>query len=133
MQTHTNIFLPFSTTLSCMIYILIQTLTHTNFLSSLLHSFLWCINTSTHPSQHTHTHSLAEGGREEILLKKTNNWYAQFTFFFLAIAVASGPYIYIYKNLRPYFKFTLPPLEIHPVEQDLWDQARQVCVFSECN
>ncbi|XP_025104031.1 LOW QUALITY PROTEIN: Bardet-Biedl syndrome 1 protein-like [Pomacea canaliculata] len=42
-----------------------------------------------------------------------------------AIAVASGPYIYIYKNLRPYFKFTLPPLEIHPVEQDLWDQARQ--------
>lgn len=82
MQTHTNIFLPFSTTLSCMIYILIQTLTHTNFLSSLLHSFLWCINTSTHPSQHTHTHSLAEGGREEILLKKTNNWYAQFTFFF---------------------------------------------------
>ncbi|WAR19476.1 BBS1-like protein [Mya arenaria] len=28
-----------------------------------------------------------------------------------AIAVASGPFIYIYKNLKPYFKFTLPPLE----------------------
>lgn len=42
-----------------------------------------------------------------------------------AIAVASGPYIYVYKNLRPYFKFTLPPLDVHPVEQDLWDQARE--------
>ena len=43
-----------------------------------------------------------------------------------AIAVASGPYIYVYKNLRPYFKFTLPPLDIHPVEQDLWNQAQMV-------
>ncbi|XP_059157343.1 Bardet-Biedl syndrome 1 protein homolog [Physella acuta] len=42
-----------------------------------------------------------------------------------AIAVASGPYIYVYKNLRPYFKFTLPPLEIHPVEEDLWNQAKE--------
>ncbi|XP_046372718.1 Bardet-Biedl syndrome 1 protein homolog isoform X2 [Haliotis rufescens] len=41
-----------------------------------------------------------------------------------AIAVASGPYIYIYKNLRPYFKFTLPPLEIFPLEQELWNQAK---------
>ncbi|KAK0059786.1 Bardet-Biedl syndrome 1 protein [Biomphalaria pfeifferi] len=41
-----------------------------------------------------------------------------------AIAVASGPYIYVYKNLRPYFKFTLPPLDIHPVEEDLWNQAK---------
>ena len=37
-----------------------------------------------------------------------------------AIAVASGPYIYIYKNLRPYFKFTLPPLEVLSMEQDIW-------------
>ncbi|BFZ06952.1 hypothetical protein BsWGS_09991 [Bradybaena similaris] len=41
-----------------------------------------------------------------------------------AIAVASGPYIYVYKNLRPYFKFTLPTLDVHPLEQELWDQAR---------
>lgn len=34
------------------------------------------------------------------------------TYFFLAVAVASGPYIYVYKNLRPYFKFTLPPLDV---------------------
>jgi Bardet-Biedl syndrome 1 protein len=46
---------------------------------------------------------------------------------FAAIAVASGPFIYVYKNLRPYFKFTLPTLDVNPTEQDLWDQARDVC------
>ena len=29
-----------------------------------------------------------------------------------AVAVASGAFVYIYKNLRPYFKFTLPLLEV---------------------
>lgn len=42
-----------------------------------------------------------------------------------AIAVASGPYIYIYKNLRPYFKFTLPPLSVNSVEEDLWNQVKE--------
>ena len=37
-----------------------------------------------------------------------------------AIAVASGTQIYIYKNLKPYFKFQLPSLEVHPVEKELW-------------
>ncbi|XP_071535409.1 BBSome complex member BBS1 [Panulirus ornatus] len=41
-----------------------------------------------------------------------------------AVAVASGSYIYIYKNLRPYFKFTLPTLEVNPTEFDAWSQAR---------
>ncbi|XP_072345665.1 BBSome complex member BBS1-like [Scyliorhinus torazame] len=43
-----------------------------------------------------------------------------------AVAVASGPYIYIYKNLRPYFKFTLPPLEVNSLEQDVWNQVKEV-------
>ena len=46
--------------------------------------------------------------------------------FSTAIGVASGPYVYVYKNLRPYFKFTLPALDVNPVEQDLWIQAREV-------
>ena len=46
--------------------------------------------------------------------------------YFIAIAVASGPFIYVYKNLRPYFKFTLPTLEINPLELDLWNQTRDV-------
>ena len=44
--------------------------------------------------------------------------------FLAAVAVASGSYIYIYKNLRPYFKFTLPTLEVNPVEYDAWNQVR---------
>ncbi|XP_075934470.1 BBSome complex member BBS1 [Anarhichas minor] len=42
-----------------------------------------------------------------------------------AVAVASGPCIYVYKNLRPYFKFTLPGLEVNSLEQDVWHQARE--------
>ncbi|XP_026206494.1 Bardet-Biedl syndrome 1 protein [Anabas testudineus] len=42
-----------------------------------------------------------------------------------AVAVASGPCIYVYKNLRPYFKFTLPGLEVNTLEQDVWQQARE--------
>ncbi|XP_069015972.1 Bardet-Biedl syndrome 1 protein [Embiotoca jacksoni] len=42
-----------------------------------------------------------------------------------AVAVASGPCIYVYKNLRPYFKFTLPGLEVNALEQDVWQQARE--------
>lgn len=41
-----------------------------------------------------------------------------------AIAVASGPYVYIYKNLRPYFKFSLPLGEVNPLESDVWNQAK---------
>ena len=29
-----------------------------------------------------------------------------------AVAVASGNFVYIYKGLRPYFRFTLPTLEV---------------------
>lgn len=43
-----------------------------------------------------------------------------------ALALASGPCIYVYKNLRPYFKFSLPQLPPNPLEQDLWNQAKEV-------
>ncbi|XP_063002274.1 Bardet-Biedl syndrome 1 protein isoform X2 [Elgaria multicarinata webbii] len=42
-----------------------------------------------------------------------------------AVAVASGPYIYVYKNLRPYFKFTLPLMEPNPTEKEVWEQAKE--------
>ncbi|KAK3932957.1 Bardet-Biedl syndrome 1 protein-like protein [Frankliniella fusca] len=41
-----------------------------------------------------------------------------------AIAVASGSNIYIYKNMRPYFKFSLPSMDVNPMEKDLWLQVR---------
>ncbi|XP_065826341.1 Bardet-Biedl syndrome 1 protein homolog isoform X2 [Oscarella lobularis] len=42
-----------------------------------------------------------------------------------AVAVASGPFIYIYKNLRPYFKFTVPPLPVNVKEKEAWDQYKE--------
>uniref|UniRef100_A0A8C9B014 Bardet-Biedl syndrome 1 n=1 Tax=Prolemur simus TaxID=1328070 RepID=A0A8C9B014_PROSS len=42
-----------------------------------------------------------------------------------ALALASGPCVYVYKNLRPYFKFSLPQLPPNPLEQDLWHQAKE--------
>ena len=42
-----------------------------------------------------------------------------------AIAVASGSFVYIYKNLRPYFKFTLPGLDLNQMENDLWLQVKE--------
>uniref|UniRef100_A0A2I3GZH0 BBSome complex member BBS1 n=1 Tax=Nomascus leucogenys TaxID=61853 RepID=A0A2I3GZH0_NOMLE len=45
-----------------------------------------------------------------------------------ALALASGPCVYVYKNLRPYFKFTLPQLPPNPLEQDLWNQAKETVI-----
>uniref|UniRef100_A0A8C6D4A9 Bardet-Biedl syndrome 1 n=1 Tax=Moschus moschiferus TaxID=68415 RepID=A0A8C6D4A9_MOSMO len=42
-----------------------------------------------------------------------------------ALAIASGPCVYVYKNLKPYFKFSLPLLPANPLEQDLWNQAKE--------
>lgn len=42
-----------------------------------------------------------------------------------AVAVASGSFIYIFKNMRPYFKFSLPSLEVNEKEKELWLQAKQ--------
>jgi len=41
-----------------------------------------------------------------------------------AIAVASGPYVFIYRNMKPYFKFTVPPLEIDQLELDTWNELK---------
>jgi Bardet-Biedl syndrome 1 protein len=52
-----------------------------------------------------------------------------------AVAVASGPSIFVYKNMKPYFKFSLPSINMNPLEQDLWLEVRnkqmEVEVFYE--
>jgi hypothetical protein len=50
--------------------------------------------------------------------------------FIPAVAVASGSSIFIYKNMRPYFKFTLPSLEVDEREDDIWKQVQQVVNWS---
>ncbi|CAN0524356.1 unnamed protein product, partial [Ectocarpus sp. 8 AP-2014] len=42
-----------------------------------------------------------------------------------AVAVAAGPYIFIYKNLRPYFKFTAPLVEPSDEELEIWTRYRK--------
>jgi hypothetical protein len=37
-----------------------------------------------------------------------------------AVAVATGSCVYVYRNLRPYFKFTLPAVDIHATETSVW-------------
>ena len=36
--------------------------------------------------------------------------------------MASGPYIYVYKNMKPYFKFTLPLLPVVEAEETIWQK-----------
>jgi Bardet-Biedl syndrome 1 protein len=36
------------------------------------------------------------------------------------LAVASGSHVYIYRNLRPFYKFVLPPEPVDPQEQEAW-------------
>ena len=46
---------------------------------------------------------------------------------FVAVAVASGPSIFVYKNMKPYFKFSLPSITVNPLEQDLWLEVGVCC------
>ena len=41
-----------------------------------------------------------------------------------AVAVACGSYVFIYRNLRPYFKFTLPAVDVDPKEAAIWEALR---------
>ena len=36
------------------------------------------------------------------------------------LAVAVGANVFIYRNMRPYFKFTLPPEIVGDVEKAMW-------------
>ncbi len=48
-----------------------------------------------------------------------------------AIAVAAGSHVYVYRNLRPYFKFTLPSVDIASGELDVWDQLKAGSVTAD--
>lgn len=36
------------------------------------------------------------------------------------VSVAAGPHVFIYRRLRPYFKFTVPPTPLAAAEADVW-------------
>mmetsp|Transcript_17510 Transcript_17510/g.47251 ORF Transcript_17510/g.47251 Transcript_17510/m.47251 type:complete len:581 (+) Transcript_17510:24-1766(+) len=37
-----------------------------------------------------------------------------------SVSVAAGPHVFIYRRLRPYYKFTLPPMAMAPSEAEVW-------------
>lgn len=39
--------------------------------------------------------------------------------------MACGSHVLVFRNCRPYFKFSLPPLECSSLETDLWRQKSQ--------
>ncbi|KAG7206138.1 hypothetical protein KM043_003530 [Ampulex compressa] len=39
------------------------------------------------------------------------------------LAVGAGSSIYIFKNMRPYFKYCLPYIDVHPKEREIWHKA----------
>merc|ERR1719326_859344 len=41
------------------------------------------------------------------------------------LTVASGHQVFIYRYMRPYLKFTLPPVDIDPVEEEIWSEVRK--------
>ncbi|KAI6223161.1 Bardet-Biedl syndrome 1 protein [Aphelenchoides besseyi] len=43
------------------------------------------------------------------------------------VAVSAGGSVLIYRNMKPYYKFTVPQLYLHPAEVELWER----CMHSE--
>lgn len=41
-----------------------------------------------------------------------------------SVMVAAGPHIFIYRHLRPYRKWTCPPIEIAPAETEIWNEFK---------
>lgn len=39
--------------------------------------------------------------------------------------MACGPDMLVYKNVKPYFKFTVPPMEVTPLEVDVWKKLQE--------
>ena len=49
-----------------------------------------------------------------------------------SVAVAAGPYVFVYRNLRPYYKFVLPELQIDQAELQAWNEASEANKGQEC-
>merc|ERR1719380_592305 len=48
------------------------------------------------------------------------------------LAVASGHQVFIYRYMRPYLKFALPPVEIAAEEQEIWDEVKGCNLTAGC-
>nr|XP_027200540.1 Bardet-Biedl syndrome 1 protein homolog [Dermatophagoides pteronyssinus] len=42
-----------------------------------------------------------------------------------SVIVASSSYLYVYRNMKPFYKFSLPPLETNSIELNAWTQYKE--------
>lgn len=42
-----------------------------------------------------------------------------------ALAVAAGQFLFVYKNLKPFYKFQLPFTEVNQTEVEIWNQVKE--------
>lgn len=47
------------------------------------------------------------------------------------VAVATGPHIFTYKSFRPLYRFSLPPVELPPVDVETWSLLKQEKISTE--
>jgi Bardet-Biedl syndrome 1 protein len=40
------------------------------------------------------------------------------------VAVAAGPFVFIHRGLRPYYKFALPKQDVHPQDKEEWEKMK---------
>lgn len=46
------------------------------------------------------------------------------------ITVGASEYVYVYKNLKPFFRAVLPPLPVNQIERDIWGQVINFILYS---
>jgi len=49
------------------------------------------------------------------------------------VAVASGTYVFVYRNLRPFYKYKLPETSVDPEEKEIWTSILALDPVRACN
>lgn len=58
--------------------------------------------------------------KEENKIEGVSTEVSHFSSTISVLVVAVGPSVLFYRNMKPYFKFTVPCAEIEPLERDIW-------------
>lgn len=67
---------------------------------------------------------------ETIYIEYLNKHVLNLTFY-AVIAIAIGPAVYFYKNMKPFFKYTFPSLKIDPLEKEIWRKVQLHLIFNQ--
>lgn len=48
-----------------------------------------------------------------------------------SVIVASSSFLYVYRNMKPFYKFSLPPLKTNQIESDVWNRFDEKKIDSD--